>query len=432
MHGKLNLFQRTMVQWDSLHPYNAVHVARVDAALDPDRVRSVIAATLRHRGLGPLALEVSRGQFEYLPGETDFELRTLRPGPNPEMSLSTEVEHQINRRFDTTHPFCPFRFFLLPDGTQFHLGLAYYHPVADAEAVVVLLCDMIQGYAQGRAVERTPAPRLNPAPRLLRLSRHGGVLLRKCLGLPGQIQRFRRSVRLPDARPGDLANLYHWWALGTADTRAIVAASRSWGVTVNDLWMALLLNGVSAVSPSRTETERRNQLSAGCIVNLRRDLNLDGNAVFGLFLGSFSVTHRVPDGMSLADLARAVNAQTAEAKRRRSYLATSVDLTMARLALRFVSPGRQAKFYTKNHPLCGGITNLNLNRIPSADRPPILVDYLRGVSTGPITPLVFSVTTVGHGMNVGISARPSVFPAERMKALESGLRETIRSLPERH
>jgi hypothetical protein len=49
---------------------------------------------------------------------------------------------------------------------------------------------------------------------------------------------------------------------------------------------------------------------------------------------------------------------------------------------------------------------------PAAD--PLLGDYVRGVSTGPMTPLVLSVSTVGNHANIGVSWRKSVFSDEAL------------------
>jgi hypothetical protein len=73
------------------------------------------------------------------------------------------------------------------------------------------------------------------------------------------------------------------------------------------------------------------------------------------------------------------------------------------------SKDRRKKFYQKNYPLWGGITNMNLNAIweqPDEDRP---IDYFRAVSTGPVTPLVLSVTTVRDTVNIGLTYRSTVF-----------------------
>jgi hypothetical protein len=157
----------------------------------------------------------------------------------------------------------------------------------------------------------------------------------------------------------------------------------------------------------------------GCIVNLRRELGIDSARTFGLFLGSFTVTHTVPDGLCLQELARDIRQQTAVIKRRRLYLATPLELGLGRFVARFFSPERRRKFYQKNYPLWGGLTNMNLNSLWEQSHADGLLDYLRGVSTGPATPLVFSVTTVGDHANVALSYRSTVFSPQDIESVKN-------------
>ncbi|MCX6894122.1 MAG: hypothetical protein NTZ16_01150, partial [Verrucomicrobia bacterium] len=157
---------------------------------------------------------------------------------------------------------------------------------------------------------------------------------------------------------------------------------------------------VAPLASGRTEATRRRKLSVGSIVNLRGDLELDSGRDFGLFLGSFVVTHEVPDQMTLPELAKAMRRQTLALKKHRLYLASSLDLALGRLAFSFFSPERRRKFYQKHYPLWAGVSNMNLNSLwpqPDDEAP---ADYLRAVSTGPVTPLVLSVTTIGKMVNL--------------------------------
>jgi hypothetical protein len=42
LEGRLNLFQRMMLRWRELHPYNPVHAVRVPAALERARLQACI------------------------------------------------------------------------------------------------------------------------------------------------------------------------------------------------------------------------------------------------------------------------------------------------------------------------------------------------------------------------------------------------------
>jgi hypothetical protein len=168
----------------------------------------------------------------------------------------------------------------------------------------------------------------------------------------------------------------------------------------------------------------------GCIVNLRRDLGIDRERNFGLFLGSFTVTHSVPDGITSRELASDISRQTSIIKQHRLYLAAPLELALGRFLFRFFSPERRKKFYQKNYPLWGGLTNMDLNSLwgaPNDDGP---MDYFRAVSTGPVTPLVLSVTTVGERVNIGLSYRSTVFSPESIENVQNYLMHHLEELQE--
>src|SRR5436190_10017128 len=117
MPGRLNSFQKTMLQWNELHPYNAIHVAGIRAALEVERLRSTIAAMLEQRGLVRLSLDRRSGTFEYQHDGTAPEIRVVS-GTGAD-ALATEIEHQLNTAFSFAADFCPFRFFVTPDQDWF-------------------------------------------------------------------------------------------------------------------------------------------------------------------------------------------------------------------------------------------------------------------------------------------------------------------------
>ena len=86
------------------------------------------------------------------------------------------------------------------------------------------------------------------------------------------------------------------------------------------------------------------------------------------------------------------------------------------------------KAYRKNYPLWGGITNLNLNSVwecPPGEKPP---DYFRAVSTGPATPLVLSVTTVGDRVNLAITYRTSFFSGPGIEQVKTAFLDMVKQL----
>jgi hypothetical protein len=208
----------------------------------------------------------------------------------------------------------------------------------------------------------------------------------------------------------------------------MIQTAKSWRVTLNDFFLALLMKAVSRLTPDRTRATRRREISLGCIVNARKDVGMDGRRTFGLFLGSFVVHHEAPAGLSLMDLAQDIGRQTRGIKHSRLYLGASGELAIGRLMISLFPADQRRKLYPKHYPLWGGLTNMDLNPLwpqPEESRP---VDYFRAVSTGPVTPLVLSITTVGRGANIGLTYRPTVFSAPEVERIRGSFSDPLGSL----
>jgi hypothetical protein len=196
---------------------------------------------------------------------------------------------------------------------------------------------------------------------------------------------------------------------------------------VNDLLLALLMKSCTPLAIARA-TNRRNRISLGCIVNIRKDLPREPFPSFGLHLGSFLITHDLPENQPLRDLATDINRKTSRIKQDRLYLATSLELSLGRFLLAFFSTARQKKLYQKHYPLWGGLTNMNLNSLWPTALGSEPVDYIRAVSTGPVTPLVLSFTTSGPGANIGLSYRTTVFSPPDIELIKSSLQGSLTDL----
>jgi NRPS condensation-like uncharacterized protein len=425
MQGRMNSMQKSMLQWNRMHPYSAVHVLQIQGPLDTARLQDCIDNTLAMRGLTWLRLDAERFVFEYENGGAPCDIRTIVGDDGSWAALMVEIERQLNLPFKDAQPFNPFRFLVVPAGDSFFLGMVYFHPAADAESVVWLLRDIVAGYLKNDAPPVDDGFQRYPDYRTHLLRRHSKVVARKVLNLPAQVTNLRRSHRAPCRDANNMANGFICFSLQAEDLRSLTTAAKSWRVTVNDLLMAMLMKALSPFSSERAQARKRRKISLGCIVNLRKDLGVDSRGVFGVFLGSFLVTHDVPAGITLRKLAMEIARQTEPIKRHKLYLAASLELEFSRFMLKFFSPVRQKKFYTKHYPLWGGITNLNLNSVWDPIDQSAPLDYFRGVSTGPVTPLVLSVTTIGERMNLGVSYRVAVFSSHDVKNLQCRFREHL-------
>ena len=429
MNGRFNNLQRSMVQWNALHPYNAVHVVQVSRALDPRMVDHVIRGTLQARGLCSLALDAKRGRYQYHGGPSRCEIRILGSNQETMQTLADEVRRQVNTPFPIEQDFFePFRFFLTPEDNAFHLGLAYFHPIADAESVGLLIRDIIESCLAGGEVRSTGPMNLHPAPRDGLWSEGPFNLASKLIHLPRQMWVMGSSFRTFTRNPQDLTNEFRLFQVKPPGLDRLRRAARSLGVTLNDLFMALLLQGVAPLALDREKESRRRKISIGCIVNLRRELSIESARTFGLFLGSFVVTHEVPRAIPLEDLARQVHAQTQHIKETRQFLGHPLELRLGRLFSSFFSTERRRKLYPKHYPLWGGITNMNLNPIWENRSGLPVTSYFRAVSTGPVTPLVLAATTIGQGLNIGVTYRPAVFTAAEIAGIAESFQTSARRL----
>ncbi|HAM52866.1 MAG TPA: hypothetical protein DCP92_20020 [Nitrospiraceae bacterium] len=412
MAGKLNIFQKTLLQWNTMYPYNAVHLVRVPLHLDKVRLTHSINSQLENCGLTGLSIDDRKGAFHYYGGPALSEIKVVQGEKDPRAVLREETEEQLNMPFTGKAPMNPFRFFAVQEENAFYLGLVYFHVIAGAESIVFLLKRIVNSYmdkdAPGLSLPLSLYPRgyfhhfkIKPKPLLGWLST-----------LPSFISELRKSFRPPYTDRGDQSVGVSFFSLEPDRFHALVRSGKRWGVTLNDIFLALLLKAISPFAQDRKHASRRKMISVASIVNIRRDLDLDMQTIFGVFLGSFIVSHAVPEGIRIEDLVRDIHRQTDRIKKYQLYIRTTIGLALAQLLIPLFSPLRQRSFYPKYYPLWAGITNINLNVLWKHGDEDIGVDYFRAVSTGPVSPLVFSITTVNDVLNIGVSFKTSVFSQE--------------------
>jgi NRPS condensation-like uncharacterized protein len=200
--------------------------------------------------------------------------------------------------------------------------LVYFHPIADAEAIAMLMKSVMDGY---HGHERAPVGAkldLYP-PRHDRFLMCRPRLARKCFwSFPILLKTLRSSWRPRFRDLRDVTNRFKGFSLSEQQSSGLLSFARSLKVTLNDVFLALLLHALSPLAAERKKARRRRNLSVGTVVNIRRDLQIDSRQTFGLFLGSFVVSHEVSDGVDLRTLVREIRTQTEAIKRKQLYLVT--------------------------------------------------------------------------------------------------------------
>ena len=407
MQGRLNLFQATMLRWRDLHPYSAVHVVRVMKRCDASRLKAQIGARLESAGLTGLSLDHRRGRFEFAGGREAVALTVLDGGADGRETLRLEIVRQLNAPFPREGQFSPFRFFAVDHGSFFDLGLAYDHFIAGGDSIAVLLEHCLDGYGEdSRGKTRSWTPRLYPHTyRRLFLRRLGAAL--SGLGyLRALAASARRTCRAPCHRERDGSNGFLCYRVDAAAFDRLRHTAKVWAVTVNDLLLAVLLVALIPVTADREMAARRRELGVASIVNLRSELESDARGTFGQFLSSLRFSHPAPRGAALRELAAAVHAETQRVLSHKLYLQSLLALGISGLMWPLLSPAQRRCFLAKHYPIWAGLTALRVDPLwQGASAGAQLCEYLRAVSTGPLAPLVFAVTTLGETMWLGVSFR---------------------------
>ena len=427
MKGRLNIFQATMLRWRELHPYNAVHVVRVDTLLDAVRLTHDINATFAARGLTGFVVDALRRRYEYTGGAPQTALEVLPAGEDPTEVLRAAMERGINLQFVPSGRTAPFRFFAVDAGTSFHLGVAYDHVVAGGDSIVGLLADIVLRYAD--ASTAAPPPSLYPKTCRPVLVRNAGYVLAGLAAIPGAMASARRSLRPRYPRGNDRQNALTTARIDKPGVAAISRAARAWGVTRTDLMIALLMKAIAPLAGEARHAKRRREIGIASIVNIRRDFGTNLHETFGQFLSSYRYAHPVPEGIALRQVALDVHRETAKVRRRKLYLQTLLALAGVGLLWPWLSPARRSNVDAKNYPAWAGLTPLDVDvlwREACGAAPPD--DYLRAVSTGPASPLIVAATTAGGEIHLGLSYRIAAYTDDDLARITAALIDGVNKI----
>ncbi len=428
MRGRLNLFQVAMLRWREFHPYNAVHVVELAPPLDLPRLQQAIADHLAAQGLTGFVFDAAGRRFEYRGGPAQPDLTVLPVAADPGAALDAEMSRQLNQPFPADGAFDPFRFFVLPMASSFYLGLAYDHFVAGGDSIVVLLKGIVARYA-GTPSGAPPAPEVHPRGYARLFLRNALAFGLGLFSLPAMIQRARRAVR-PRYPYGDAGeNAFVWLPVPVAAQAAIARTAREWGVTQNDLLVAILLTAVAPEITGRSPRQRRHEIAIASVFNLRQEVAAAPALAFGQFLSSFLVSHPMPPGVALREVAADIQAQTRRIKRRKLYLQMLSAIALGGLAWRTMRAHQQKLLYAKSFPVWAGITMLNVDKLwREAPGEAPLLHYRRAVSTGPFSPLVVSPTPVAGRLQIGLSYRTAAFRPDDVTRIGAALIACVESL----
>ncbi|MEN6559125.1 MAG: condensation domain-containing protein [Thermoguttaceae bacterium] len=420
--GRLNAFQRLMLQWSELHPYSAAHIYKIARPSDPGRLVDSLRDTYQELGIG--LVEVDEIGLSYCHRvDHSPEVAVVRGQDSPTARLNEHVTRELNHRFE--RPCCkPWRFGIVEAGLNSHyVVLTYDHWVADSMAARQILRHVLDRYCGWNRPENRPSLDLYPGTyREVFADRLSGP---KLLGISSRaVRHWLRShstARIPysSSEQMDIRYELHGTASGTVPRLRHFA--HSLGATVHDVILAALGRAMAEHLPCRALRQKQS-MALGTIVNVRGEAQEDLGNSLGAFLGYYLVRLAADKSLSLADAVQCVAATTGPIKSHRRYLDSLVNMKLASMVWPHLNATRKRHFMRTMLPLTGGVSNVLVrDDWMQGD----IVEYARGASTGPILPLVLTPTTWDGEMNVGVSYRIAGFSHQKIDGIVSRFLEQI-------
>jgi hypothetical protein len=198
--------------------------------------------------------------------------------------------------------------------------------------------------------------------------------------------------------------------------------ARANGATVNDVLLAAFGRALAEVMPSRG---RQHGLALGSIVDTRSIADEDLSHALGASLGYYLVRSDPDATIGLDEAARQIAARTLPIKTHHHYMDSLVNMQVINAVWPWLSPTARCHFMRKSLPMSGGISNVVVHDAWMNENRDLILDYHRGVSTGPNVPIVLSPTTFRDHLNIGVSYRTAGFSRAKVDTLMEVFRDQI-------
>jgi NRPS condensation-like uncharacterized protein len=384
-----------MRRWAALGPYNAGHVMRVSGAVDLERWRTAITAVLREAG------------FE------KCQESSIAPSPH-------ELEATIARELNT--PFapgdCPLRAFVISKESDSHfLGVIFDHWFADSYSVRLLMQQFFLSYQRPNRDPGASPIRFatGEASDILGKSRNVFSGIGALFACVRSYLHHRRAHRINLRNPLDFRADFLLIDFPDGVIDRVRAVARNCAATVNDVFLAATAQVLGVRTADARSRSKRNRLGLATAVDLRPLVGEALDGMFGFFLSYFTLVLERPEEVPLPTLAAEIARETGAIKSRAEPIRFILGLRIMRM-IWDIFPGarRKAQLFPKTLPLMGGISNVNLTgswmeQRELASGKPQVIDYLRISPVGPLLPLVFTLSTIGNRLSLGVTYRTTAF-----------------------
>ncbi len=461
----LNAFQGLMRRWSKLHPYNAGQVMRVSGPPDREKWKQAAEEIISELGLG-------RPRFMGGVGASSSE-HSVSFVPVDEIvieqsacDLQTFFNEELNRSFAAGD--LPIRLCILPgkppptagqsasrNGERFHSGdhqgeshylaAVYDHWIADSRAMRDFMHRLFERYRDPVGQSPALAPLTLLAPPFNRLfGRHIGALKRFAAMRESlkNIWRHRHAYRVNLVEPLDFNSRFMLRELPPGLITKIHRYAKTRAASVNDLFIAVIGQTMAAAtSDDRLHRSKkplhftRRHVGIGTIVDIRDAASEPLDRVFNLYLSSYTVVLVNAEFRPVPQLLAQVAGETTRMKKTRATVRGFWALVMARFWYDVYDSQRfRASLLHKTVPVVAGISNVNMtsgwadpaatsnppglgdSAAPGTPAPRVL-DYLRISPTGPLIPLVFTLTTIADRLSLCVTFRTTAFSERKLSEI---------------
>jgi hypothetical protein len=417
--GCLSAFQKVMVQWSELHPFNGAHVCKISGPLRKEDLRRAVSEAFQRLGLGFVELAPDGLLYRHEPDRSP-EVEMLSGGESPERALTLHVAEQLNLPF--ARPRCrPLRLSAIDSRFGYHyVNVTYDHWIADSVAIRLLLRHVLARYCGLEIPGDLAALQLYPAT-------YRRVFADRLAGLPlvgalcrwsGGWLRAGRTAQVAHTSSSQMAVNYELYWAGDETVPQLVHLARGLDVSVNDVILAALARALCEFLPRRRRRGRPLEVALNTMVDARRDARVDLSNSFGTFMANYVIRCRRDEAMGLGALARCIAATTGPIKRQRRHLDSAIGMKLIGGIWPHLGAAARPRFLRWAMPLTAGVSNVVLRDpwIKTPGEGPVL-DYFRAGPAAPVVPLLLTPTTWGPRLSVGATYRVTGFSRAKIDGI---------------
>lgn len=413
---------------DQTAPMNVVAVAEVRGQLRLARLREALDWVQRRHPLLRVCVQTEAGVPAYFAGNTMIPIEVLTRRNADHWQQVAIDERNRPLRWDTP-PLA--RMTVLHGDDKSDLVITLHHLISDGVSSVYFFRDLLLALSGHTSDDKLAPLSARPSLELLMPPAERGITgLKRSARFIGQ-QAWTYFAERPQLLPEQQhvpaaqrrSSLSHQ-RLTSAETTALLDASREHGVTVHSVLCAALLMAVGA--EIHAESPAPDQLLGCCTpVNLRRALSPAVGEDLGLYVGPIVTFHRLAASTQLFALAEQVTSQIHAA--RAAGVPTLALATQSRLLPARISPQRAAQHLYNRLFGTVSVSNMGVLEIPT-DYGELHLHALHiGGSNNPYGSLIsITVTTLAAQMSLTFNYNERIVSAERLRRVVTATMHKLR------